>query len=135
MVIERSIIVKADRERVWRAMTTPESIAKWFQPVHFERLVVGETVTFERGAQGLIVIVEPMDRFGFRGQIAPPHPAQTLVVFLLETVPEGTRITVTEEGFEALPDHIRECCYKDNIQGWEKVLSELSVHLQAGYHD
>lgn len=77
-------------------------------------------MTFDSGAQGSIVIVEPMNRFGFLGQIAPPHPAQTLVVFVLETVPEGTRITVTEQDFEALPDHMRESRYKDNIQGWKK---------------
>ncbi len=135
IVIERSIVIKADRERVWRAITTPEHMAKWFQPVHFERLAVGEAVTFDRGTQGSIVIVEPMDRFGFRGQIAPPHPAQTLVIFMLETVPEGTRITVTEQGFEALPDQVREIRYKDNMQGWEKVLSSLSTHLQVGRHD
>lgn len=96
VVITQSIVIMADRERVWRAITTLEHIAKWFQPIHFERLAVGEALTFDRGAKGSIVLVEPMDRFGFRGQIAPPHPAQTLVIFALETVPEGTRITVTE---------------------------------------
>src|SRR5690242_7953619 len=87
VVITQSII-QADRERVWQAITTPEQIARWFQPIHFERLVVGEAVVFDRGAKGSIALIEPMDRFGFRGQIAPPHPAQTLVIFTLETVSE-----------------------------------------------
>jgi len=102
VVIERSIVVTADRERVWRAITTPEHIAQWFEPIRFERLAVGEALTFGWDGEGSIALVEPMDRFGFRWQIAPPHPAQTLVVFALETVPEGTRIIVTEQGFEAL---------------------------------
>ncbi len=89
VMIERSIVVKADRERVWQAITTPEHIAKWFEPIRFERLAVGESLTFGWGGEGSIALVEPMDRFGFRWQIAPPHPAQTLVVFALETVPEG----------------------------------------------
>lgn len=131
VVIERSIVVKAERSRVWQAITTPESMTKWFQPVHFEHLVEGSAMTFDGGAQGSIVIVEPMERFGFRGQIAPPHPAQTLVIIALETVPEGTRVTVTEQGFESLPDEVRASRFKDNMQGWERVLNSLSAYLTS----
>src|SRR4051812_44684732 len=108
VVIKQSILVKADRERVWRTITTPEHIAKWFEPIGFERLAVGEPMTFPWGGTGAIALIEPMYRFGYRWQIAPPNPAQTLVVFSLETVSEGTRITVTEDGFEALPEEIRQ---------------------------
>ncbi len=80
LVIERSIVVMADRERVWQAITTPEHLAQWFEPIRFERLAVGEALTFGWGGAGSIALVEPMDRFGFRWQIAPPHPAQTLVI-------------------------------------------------------
>lgn len=131
VVLERSIVVKADRERVWRAITTPERITKWFEPIRFERLAVGEVLTFSWNGEGSIVLVEPMDRFGFRWQIAPPHPAQTLVIFALETVPEGTRITVTEQGFEALPDEVREARFKDNTQGWEHMLGELRAYVTS----
>jgi uncharacterized protein YndB with AHSA1/START domain len=135
VVIKRSIVVKADRERVWRAITTPEHIAKWFEPIRFERLAIGEALTFGWDGEGSIALVEPMDRFGFRWQIAPPHPAQTLVVFALETVPEGTRITVTEQGFEALPEDVRQGHLKNNTQGWEHMLGELFAYLQAENHD
>jgi len=40
VAITRSIVVAADRERVWRAITTPEQIAQWFEPIRFERLAV-----------------------------------------------------------------------------------------------
>ena len=135
VVIKRSIVVAADRERVWRAITMPEHIAKWFEPIRFERLAVGEALTFGWDGAGEIALVEPMDRFGFRWQIAPPNPMQTLVVFDLETVPEGTRITVTEQGFEALPDEVRQAHFKNNTQGWEKVLGELIAYLQAASND
>ena len=131
VMIERSIVVTADRERVWRAITTPEHLAKWFEPISFERLAVGEALTFGWDGEGSIALVEPMDRFGFHWQIAPPHPAQTLVVFALETVPEGTRITVTEQGFEALPDEVRQARFKDNTLGWEQVLGELIAYLTS----
>jgi uncharacterized protein YndB with AHSA1/START domain len=131
VLLERSIVIAADRERVWRAITTPEHIAQWFEPIRFERLAEGCALTFSWGGEGSIALVEPMDRFGFRWQIAPPHPAQTLVVFALETVPEGTHITVTEQGFEALPDEVREIRFKDNTQGWEHMLNSLSTYLTA----
>lgn len=131
IVLKRSIIVKADRERVWRAITRPEQIAKWFEAICFERLAVGEALTFSWNGEGSIALVEPMDRFGFRWQIAPPHPAQTLVVFALETVPEGTRIIVTEQGFEALPDEMREARFRDNTQGWEHMLGELLAYVTS----
>src|SRR5258708_5394748 len=131
VVIERSIVVKADRERVWRAITTPEHLAKWFEPISFERLAVGEALTFGWDGEGSIALVETMDRFGFRWQNAPPHPAQTLVVLALEQVPEGTHITVTEQGFEALPDEVREFRYQDNTRGWEQVLGELIAYLTS----
>jgi uncharacterized protein YndB with AHSA1/START domain len=56
VVIERSIVVIADREQVWRAITTPEYIAQWFEPIRFERLAVGESLTFGWGGEGSIAL-------------------------------------------------------------------------------
>ncbi len=134
IVIERSIVVSASRERVWRALTTPAEIAKWFEPIGFDRLAVGEPLTFTWGGAGEIALVEPMNRFGYRWQLVPPHPGQTLVVFTLDTVPEGTRITITETGFEALPEDARQTKVTDNTGGWEYMLGRLGEYLQAELH-
>jgi len=134
IVITRSVVVTADCERVWQAITTPEDIAQWFEPIRFDRLAVGEALTFDWGGASEITLVEPLQRFGYRWQIAPPHPEQTLVIFALETVPEGTRITVTEEGFEGLPDEVRQKKLQDNTQGWEHELGELVAYLK-GVHN
>ena len=134
IVIERSIVVSASRERVWRALTTPAEIAKWFEPIGFDRLAVGEPLTFTWGGAGEIALVEPMNRFGYRWQLVPPHPGQTLVVFTLDSVPEGTRITITETGFEALPEHARQTKLTDNTGGWEYMLGRLGEYLQAELH-
>jgi uncharacterized protein YndB with AHSA1/START domain len=128
-VIERSIVVKADRERIWWAITMPDLIARWFEPIHFERLAVGEALSFGWDGAGEIVLVEPMDRFGFSWQIAPPNPLQTTVVFDLETVPEGIRITVREYGFEKLPEVVRQKHIDQNTAGWETMLAHLLAYL------
>jgi uncharacterized protein YndB with AHSA1/START domain len=129
IVIERSIVVKADRERVWWAITMPDEIAKWFEPIHFDRLAVGEALSFGWDSGGEITVVETMDRFGFSWQIAPPNPAQTLVVFELESVPEGIRITVRERGFEKLPEVVRQKHIDQNAAGWEEMLAHLQAYL------
>ena len=134
IVIERSVVIRAGRERVWRAITTPEEITKWFEPIGFARLAAGEPLTFTWGGAGEIALVEPLNRFGYRWQVAPPHPGQTLVVFTLESVPEGTRVTITESGFEALPDDARQAKLKDNIGGWEYMLGRLSEYAPEDAH-
>ncbi len=130
MTAERSMVMRADRERVWKAITMPEQISKWFDAMNFGRLAVGETFRFEWGGEGEIAIVEPPERFGFRWQIAPPDPTKTLVVFTLETVTDGTRVTVTESGFEALPEAERTKHINQNAEGWDFQLGNLSAYLE-----
>jgi uncharacterized protein YndB with AHSA1/START domain len=131
--VSRSIIVAGSREKVWAAITTPEQISRWFEKTEFSRLAVGEPMRFTEYPQYFmeITIVEPPARFGFRGQPAPPDPAMTEVVFTLETVPEGTRVTVTESGFEALPDSLRTKLYEGNIEGWHVKMAALAEYLGA----
>jgi uncharacterized protein YndB with AHSA1/START domain len=130
IIIERSLVIRASRERVWRALTTPAEIAKWFEPIGFARLAVGEPLTFTWGGAGEIALVEPPHRFGYRWQLVPPHPEQTLVVFSLESVPDGTRVTITETGFEALPDDARQKKLTDNTGGWEAMIAQLGEYVQ-----
>jgi uncharacterized protein YndB with AHSA1/START domain len=140
MKIERSVVVAAPQERVWKAITTPEHISKWFIRMEFDRLEVGQRVRYSwdpypgmnaTEAWGEITIVEPIERFGYNGQIEPPRPELTETVFVLKTVPEGTRITVTETGFEALPDGLRQKRYADNGGGWDVTLDQLAAYLNG----
>ena len=127
--ITRSIVVAAGRERIWKALTVPEEIGLWFEQLEFERLAVGEKIRFSWGEKGEIAIVEPMDRFGYRWLIEPQSPRGTLVVFTLETIPNGTRVTVSETGFEALPDSQKN--FSQNTEGWEEEMGALEVYLEA----
>jgi len=140
MKIERSIVIKADQAKVWKALTTPEALAKWFEVFDFDRLEVGQKIHFSwepndavdfSETSGEIAMVEPISRFGYRWRIAPPEPAMTLVIFDLETVPEGTRVTVTETGFEAISDAQREKRFNDNMGGWQGVMGQLAAYLQG----
>jgi len=140
MKIERSVVIKADQARVWKALTTPAQIAKWFEVFEFEHLEAGQPIRFSwepndsvdfHETFGEIAIVEPMSRFGYRWRIAPPDPTMTLVVFDLETVPSGTKVTVTETGFEALPDSQREKRFNDNTGGWDAMIKSLATYVEG----
>jgi uncharacterized protein YndB with AHSA1/START domain len=134
MKIERSAVLNADRDRVWRAITQPEHISKWFgDSIQFGRLAVGETMTFFNGTvpPGKIMRVEPPEWFAFHWSAEVGYNLNNLVTFHLETVPEGTRITVTESGFEALPAELGRKRYDMNNEGWSIQLANITAYLDA----
>jgi hypothetical protein len=52
-------------------------------------------------------------------------------VFELEEVPEGTRLTVTETGFDRLPAARRAKAYRDNDSGWAGQMENIRKYLDA----
>jgi uncharacterized protein YndB with AHSA1/START domain len=136
--VQRSAVIAVVRERVWRAITEPEQISQWFDgSMKWDfRLAAGETIRLsvngEHIGDATIAVVEPPERFAFRWMPEPGNPAESLVTFLLETVSEGTRVTVTEAGFEALPDNVRQRRRDMNAQGWGIALDNLSAYLRDG---
>lgn len=132
MEIRRSIIVSASRERVWQAVTEPAQFSTWFGgKVQFDRLVVGEAITFfEEGYPGTIAAVKPPERFAFYWTAELGYPVETLVTFHLEAVAEGTRITVTETGFEGLPEEMRQVPFDRNNKGWGIQMNNIAEYLE-----
>lgn len=134
-VIERSILIAANREKVWQAITTPEHFSKWFEAdIRFNKLAVGEVMTFDVSGQSgfaTIAIVEPPERFAYHWTPELGNSTQTLVTFFLEVVPDGTCLTVTEAGFEALPDEIRQRRYTMNAEGWGIQVKNVAAYVQS----
>lgn len=132
MEIRRSIVVSAGRERVWRAITEPAQFSTWFGgKIQFERLAVGETITFfEENYPGTIAVVEPPERFAFYWTAELGYPVETLVTFQLESLAEGTRITVTETGFEELPEDVRRIPFDRNNEGWGIQMNNIAEYLE-----
>src|SRR4051812_40788533 len=129
--IQKSIVLHAPRSKVWRALTESRQFGEWFQAK-----VEGPFVPGQRAAGPITypgyehlrfeVVVEQMEPerlFSWRWQrggdpdIDPAAPT-TLVVFELEEVPEGTRLTVTETGFDRIPVARRAKAYRENTEGW-----------------
>ena len=142
--IQRSIILRAPRARVWRALTDPGQFGKWFGTRLSGRFVPGQRmrgpITAPEYAHLSFEVVvdrmEPERLFSWRWQpggdpdVDPAEP-MTLVVFELEEVPEGTRLTVTESGFDQIPASRRSKAYRENDEGWAGQLENLTRHLAS----
>jgi uncharacterized protein YndB with AHSA1/START domain len=156
--IQKSIDISATRARVWRALTVPDEFRTWFGIAIDRPFVAGtrvrgtlvgtlvdeEVAKAQRAHAGtsfdlVVEQVEPERRLAFRWHPGAVDPSvdydlepMTLVEFVLEDVPTGTRVTVIESGFEALPASRRTLAFTGNEQGWEIMTGVLRRHLTHG---
>ena len=142
--IERTLELPYPRERVWRAISDPNEISRWFSDgvTMEENPTVGSEIHFdwkEHGqAGGVVVAYEPPQRFAYRWWATGANKNRpigesnsTLVTFELFATEQGTRLELTESGFAALPEEIREKSYQDNTGGWKTELGELVDWLEG----
>src|SRR5919108_2388004 len=137
--IQKSIVLRAPRSRVWRALTDFQQFGEWFGARMKGPFVAGQTAEgaiTHPGYEHLplkleVEQIEPERLFSWRWHpgggdpnIDPAEPS-TLVVFELEDVPEGTRLTVTESGFDRIPVARRSKAYRENDQGWTQQLENV----------
>jgi len=143
--IEKQITLRAPRVRVWKALTDAKEFGAWFRVNLDGQFAPGRrirgNITYP-GYEHLIMeaTVERMDRerlFSFRWHPAAVDPkrdysaeATTLVEFRLEESPDGgTRLTVVESGFDALPPDRRQEALRMNSGGWEIQVENIRVHV------
>ncbi len=142
--IEKSILLAAPRSRVWRAITDAEELGTWFRVKLQSAFVAGEAVLGQHTFPGYadvnfeIVVerIEPESLFSLRWhpyavdqEIDHDQEPTTLVEFRLADVPGGTRVTITESGFEHLPADRREDAFRLNANGWEQQLENIKRHV------
>lgn len=140
--IQKTITLHAPRSRVWRALTDPAQFSEWFGANLSGRFVPGQKMRgpitipeYQHLAFEVVVErMEPERLFSWSWQpggdpdIDPAEP-MTLVVFELEEVPEGTRLTVTETGFDQIPVARRGRAYRENDEGWTGQMDNLRQYL------
>ncbi len=68
--------------------------------------------------------------YGIDADCDPEHEPTTLVEFTLEAVDEGTRLTVTESGFEHVPAHRRERAFRMNDGGWAAQVDNIKRYVE-----
>lgn len=139
--IERVMTLPVPIERAWSAITDPAEVRQWFGDQSDYELREGGEGRFKWGDEGSrmrIVTLEPPRRFVYRW--APGNDDQsipfdemptTLVEYVLESIPDGTRLTLTESGFASLPAEQREGSFADNSEGWTSELAKLVTYTET----
>jgi uncharacterized protein YndB with AHSA1/START domain len=146
--IERSIVINAPLERVWRAVANAEEFGAWFG-VNLKGMSFApgqrtrghithpgyEHIWFDVAVER----VEPQELLSFRWHPFAIDPAvdysdeePTLVTFTLQDAPgKGTLLTVVESGFDKVPPHRRLEAFRMNSQGWDAQMQNIARHLNG----
>src|SRR5262245_21482521 len=142
--IEKSIVLRAPRSRVWRALASAGEFGVWFRVKLEGEFTPGarlrgritypgyEHLTMEMTIERM----EPEQLISFRWHPHAVDPGKdysdeptTLVEFRLSDAPGGTRLTVTESGFDRLPPGRRDEAFRMNEGGWEEQLKNIESHV------
>lgn len=143
--IEKRFVLRAERARVWRALTNAEEFGAWFRINLEGEFIEGRPnrgrLTFA-GYEHVVVemLVERIDAeryFSYRWHPANLDPAvdystepTTLVEFTLEDTDGGTALTVVESGFDRLPLPRRAEAFRMNDNGWTSQIKHLVQYVE-----
>ena len=144
--IEKSVVLRAPRSRVWRAITNVEEFGTWFG-VRLESAfaqgarVQGRITTpgYEHLTMDITIeTVDPERLFSYRWHPYAIEPGMdysreptTLVEFRLDEVAGGTRLTVVESGFDRIPAARRAEAFRRNDEGWAQQVKNIERHVRA----
>ncbi len=154
--IEKRIVLRASRERVWSAISDAKQFGTWFG-VEFEGdFVIGsalkgkimptqvdaDVAKMQEPYAGtpfhvFVERIEPMRVFAFRWHPYAIDPGKdytkeptTLVTFELADAAEGVSLTITESGFDQIPLDRRADAFTSNEQGWAEQAKLIQKYLE-----
>lgn len=158
--IERKIVLRTTRERVWQAINDPARFGAWFGVELDGPFIEGQWVSgriaptkvdpevakLQEPCIGMkwsvfVERIEPMKRFSFRWHpfaIDPDHDYSreptTLVTFELRETDDGILLTITEVGFDQIPIERRIQAFQSNDKGWAYQTKLIEKYLAREQH-
>jgi uncharacterized protein YndB with AHSA1/START domain len=143
--IEKHILLKAPRSRVWRALSNAGEFGDWFG-VNFKGLKfrAGKPIRgkitypgYEHLTMEVVVaeiIPERLLSWDWHPAAIDPkvdysHEPTTHVVFELKEAEGGTLLTVVESGLDKIPLARRADVYRMNTSGWEEQMQSIEKHV------
>jgi uncharacterized protein YndB with AHSA1/START domain len=142
--IEKTVVLRAPRSTVWRALSTPDAFGEWFgvrlsgsfaPGAHLRGKVTQpgyENYPFEI----TIEHVEPDHLLSWRWHPNAVDPKvdystepQTFVTFEIQDAPGGTQFRVVESGFDAIPASRRREAYQGNEKGWAMQIEAINQYI------
>lgn len=143
--IEKKILLRAPRKRVWRALTDSKEFGAWFQCIFTEPFRPGATLKsritypgYEHLVMEIVIeAMEPERLFSYRWHPNAVDPKadyskepMTLVEFTLEEVDGGTLLRIVETGFDGIPIARRAETLKENEGGWATMMTAIESYLR-----
>lgn len=153
--IEKKILLRAPKQRVWQAISDSSQFGSWFGVAFNGPFVEGgcltgkivpttvdlEVAKLQKPYEGVafefrVERIEPMRSISFRWHPFAVDPAtdyskepMTLIHFELEEKPEGVLLTITESGFDRIPLARRAGAFKANEGGWAMQTQLIEKYL------
>jgi uncharacterized protein YndB with AHSA1/START domain len=153
--IEKQVLLRAPRARVWRALSDFAEFGTWFGmkfdtaftpgarmrgvivPTGVDAEVAKKQKPYEgKPVEILIEQMEPERLFSFRwhpyaldSDVDYSAEPTTLIVFTLEEAEGGTLLKITESGFDGIPLARRERAFMANEGGWSMVVKLIERYL------
>jgi uncharacterized protein YndB with AHSA1/START domain len=155
--IEKQILLRATRERVWRAVSDAKEFGSWFGVAFDGPFAAGTRVTGRivpttvdaevakmqepyagKAYDWTVERIEPMQRISFRwhpyaveeGVDYSKEPT-TLIEFELVDAPGGILLKISESGFDQIPLARRAKAFKANEGGWQMQTRLIEKYLAA----
>ncbi|MFE6964208.1 SRPBCC family protein [Agromyces sp. NPDC057679] len=140
--VRRTIRIAAPLDKVWRAVTEPEHISRWFGQTVLDGAGVGATGSMTFEGYGTIPLrveaIEAPRSVSYRwsnddavrragGTI--DAGTTTVFTFTLDEVDGGTELTVVETGFDRTTDPRANMA--DHAEGWVSELDKLVALLEG----
>ena len=142
--IEKEVLLRAPRGRVWRAIADAKEFGTWFRVDIQGSFVAGATVLGKITHPGYehltmemqIERVEPERYFAYRWHPYAIDPKvdyaaepTTLVELTLADAEGGTRLTIVESGFDKIPLARRAEAFRMNDGGWSAQAENIARHV------
>ncbi len=144
--IEKKIVLRAPRSRVWHAIADAEQFGAWFGARLEGEFAPGARVEGRITSPGYehvtmemtVERVDPERLFSFRWHPYAVEPGvdysnepMTLVEFRLDEVAGGTELTVVESGFDRIPMTRRADALRMNDAGWAEQIKSIERYVAA----
>jgi uncharacterized protein YndB with AHSA1/START domain len=141
--IERKVVLRAPRTRVWSALTDVNKFCQWFcgdsvEGVFTPGAKVHVRASAEQGGNFDIFVQEMQPEHLFTWRWHPgAHDSSldytkeptTLVAFKLADAEGGTLLTITESGFDDISLARRAKVFGQNNQGWDDQVENLQRYV------
>ena len=142
--IEKTVILRAPRSRVWRAITDAEEFGAWFRVKLEGAFAEGATIRGQDHPSGLrarhdgdagradrarALFLVSLAPYAIEPGVDYSAEPTTLVEFTLDEADGGTVLTIVESGFDRIPLARRAEAFRMNDGGWTEQMKNIERHV------